>query len=387
MKFKKCGFLLSLVMVICFSIPGFASAEVVDLLEGKQGLWKENNNKILVNMTDGNENTRDAIFGDNPVIFDLGDSFTVDKYDVNYSGKKSNVDSTGINVVFYDKDFKLIKGIRFYWSHTEKIDNVRYVGIYYNYLNPLHVFDFKVYGKTDKVTNVENLKAEVDSTKVNLSWVNSDSPKFSGVKIYQDGKFIAKVDKSVNSYVVKNLELAKSYNFKVTSLDQDGFETSGVSTSASIGMPVLPPPEKVFLTPQNKKMVIAWDDVRSPYFKGYNVYIDGKKVNDEPLYSSKLVVKDLENNKSYKVQVSTVNKANVEGQKSKVKEDKPSSDALEVSYDVNIPFSIKDVVGAVMVFLAIVAPLILLGFALRLYKPFIKIIYGSIRNKGRRDGR
>lgn len=381
MKIKKCGFLLSLVMVICFSIPSFTSAAVVDLLEGKQGLWKENNNKILVNMTDGNENTRDAIFGDNPVVFDLGDSFTVDKYDVNYNGKKSNVDSTGINVVFYDKDFKLIKGIRFEWSHTEKIDNVRYVGIYYNYLNPLHVFDFKVYGKTDKVTNVEKLKAEVDSTQVALSWVNPDSPKFSGAKIYQDGKFIAKVDKNVNSYVVKKLEFAKSYNFKVTSLDQDGFETSGATVNAILKMPVIAPPEKVSVTPQNGSLVISWDSVNSPYLKGYNVYMDGVKVNAESINSNKMILKNLENGKKYNIQVSSVNKNDVEGEKSKGNNSSPDHDALTVEYDVKLPFSVLDLIKTNFSILALLGGFILLSIVIIWFKPLKNLIVKATRGE------
>ncbi|PEV92557.1 hypothetical protein CN425_27600, partial [Bacillus cereus] len=105
---------------------------------------------------------------------------------------------------------------------------------------------------------------------------------------------------------------------------------------------VIPPPENVFLTPQSGKMVIAWNDVNSPFLKGYNVYIDGKKINDEPLTSSKMIVKNLENNKSYKVQISAVNKNDVEGEKSKEVSEKPSSSALEVEYDVKMPFSPLD---------------------------------------------
>ncbi|MFH4180160.1 hypothetical protein WDA55_19055, partial [Acinetobacter baumannii] len=39
LKIKKCGFLLSLVMLICFALPSFASAEVkeVSILQGKKG--------------------------------------------------------------------------------------------------------------------------------------------------------------------------------------------------------------------------------------------------------------------------------------------------------------------------------------------------------------
>ncbi|MDA2766537.1 fibronectin type III domain-containing protein, partial [Bacillus cereus group sp. Bc008] len=187
------------------------------------------------------------------------------------------------------------------------------------------------------------------------------------------------------SYIAEGLKPFTKYKFKVTSVDEEGIETAGTTTEIMTGMPVLPPPSKVLLTPQDKKIVIAWDDVQSPVFKGYNVYIDGKKINDEPLTSSKMILNNLENDKSYKVQVSTVNKEGVEGEKSKEVSEKPSSDALEVEYDVKMPFNPKDVVGVVMAFLLIVGPLIILGLALKFYKPIITFLYNSIQNKKRRD--
>ena len=74
--------------------------------------------------------------------------------------------------------------------------------------------------------------------------------------------------------------------------------------------------------------------MKSPYLQGYNIYVDGKKINDKPLTYNKLIVKNLENDRSYKVQVSAVNKNDVEGEKSKEVSEKPSSSALEVEYDV-----------------------------------------------------
>ncbi|WP_205415170.1 hypothetical protein, partial [Serratia marcescens] len=72
------------------------------------------------------------------------------------------------------------------------------------------------------------------------------------------------------SYIVKGLESAKEYEFTVKSIDENGFETSGATKKVTTKMPVLPPPDKVFVTPQNGKLVIAWNGVSSPYLQGYN---------------------------------------------------------------------------------------------------------------------
>ncbi|HDR4733179.1 TPA: fibronectin type III domain-containing protein [Bacillus cereus] len=383
MKFKKCGFLLSLAMVFCFAIPSFASAAVVELLEGKTGVM-EKTGKEYKNMTDGNPHTFDELLSANFVVFDLGDVYAIDKYTINETAGNNDA-GTGTNVIYYDSYRRVLKNFPNKYEMAEKIDGVRYVGLKYNYLNRKKIYEFKVYGTTDKVTNVENLKANVGLNEVTLSWNNPDTPKFTGVNVYQGKRLLEKLDKSKDSYVVKGLESAKEYDFTVKSIDENGFETSGATKKVTTKMPVLPPPDKVFVTPQNGKLVIAWNGVSSLYLQGYNVYVDGKKINDKPLTSNKLIVKNLENDKSYKVQVSTVNKNDVEGEKSKEVAEKPSSDALEVEYEVQMPFNPKDVVGVAIAFLLIIGPLILLGLAFKFYKPFITFLYNSIQNKKGRD--
>ncbi|MED2698803.1 fibronectin type III domain-containing protein, partial [Bacillus thuringiensis] len=258
---KKCGFLLVFALMFCFAIPNFASAAVVDLLEGKTGVM-EKTGKEYKNMTDGNMSTFDDLLSSNFVIFDLDDVYTIDKYVVNEGKNGTNLAS--FYVRYYSSDHKMIKTYREI-SSTEKVEGIRYIGIKYDYLYAMRIFDFKVLGTTDKVTNVENLKAEVGLNEVTLSWVNPDTPKFTGVNIYQGKRLLGKLDKSKNSYVVKGLESAKEYDFTVKSIDENDFETSGAKTKVSTKMPVLPPPDKVFVTPQNGKLVIAWNGVSSLY--------------------------------------------------------------------------------------------------------------------------
>lgn len=365
--------------MFCFSIPNFASAAVVDLLEGKTGVTKETG-KEFKNMTDGNKSTYDKVYSKYPIMYDLGDVYTVDKFTINETKGTGAENPATLHVIYYDSNKKVLANYMKF-AVTEKISDVRYVSIEYDYLNPLYVYEFKVYGTTDKVTDVENLKAETGLNQVTLSWDNPDTPKFTGVNIYRDKQLIGKLDKTKNSYVIKGLKEAEEYSFTVKSVDENGFETSGATKKATTKMPVIAPPENVFLTPQDKKLVIAWDNVKSPFLKGYNVYVDGKKINDEPLTSSKLIVRNLENDKSYKVQVSAVNKNDVEGDKSKEHTEKPSSDALEVEYDVKMPFGLKDVVDVAMMLLLIVAPLTLLGLAFIYYKPIVTFLYNSIQKK------
>ncbi|KAB2500387.1 fibronectin type III domain-containing protein [Bacillus cereus] len=375
MKFKKCGFLLFFAMMFCFAIPNFASAAVVDLLEGKTGTL---GSKEFKNMTDGDKNTYEKVYTKEPIMFDLGDVYTVDKFTINETKGTGSENPASLYVKYYDSNKKVLASYTKF-TFTEKINDVRYVSIQYQYLNPIWIYEFKVYGTTDKVTDVENLKAETGLNQVTLSWNNPDTPKFTGVNIYRDKYSLVKLDKSKNSYVVKGLESAKEYEFTVKSIDENGFETSGATKKVTTKMPVLPPPDKVFVTPQNGKLVIAWNGVSSPYFKGYNVYVDGKKINDKPLNSSKLIVNNLENDKSYKVQISTVNKNDVEGEKSKEVSEKPSSSALEVEYDVKMPFSPLDLLTSSVSLLAILGGFVLLSIAIIWFKPLKELIVKAVR--------
>ncbi|MED3353159.1 fibronectin type III domain-containing protein, partial [Bacillus thuringiensis] len=197
---------------------------------------------------------------------------------------------------------------------------------------------------------IENLKVVEGVNDITFTWKNPSVSEFSGVKIFNGNSLVATLKKGDISYKVDGLKENTNYNFKFVSMLGDrlslGIEKEvKTKPKPKEPMPLVKPPENVFLTPQDKKMVIAWDDVKSPYLEGYNVYIDGKKINDKPLTSNKLIVRNLENEKSYKVQISAVNKENVEGEKSKEKTEKPSSSALEVEYDVKMPFNPKDVVG------------------------------------------
>ncbi|MHA4074685.1 fibronectin type III domain-containing protein [Bacillus cereus] len=379
MAFKKYMLMLSLAIVTVLFIPNLASAKTTDLLAGKQ-FYKNNYGKGSIYK--GNEDSYGYLYS-REVIADLGKESYIKNFTYSAQG--------GIHFAylsFYDSNFRMVRtvktdGPRGNFSVSEK---ARYVVVGNSGRDSTQFSWISVYGDDGFVSDVSNLKAIPETNKLTLNWKNPEGEEnFKGLRIYQGKQIIANLDNKTTSYVVNGLDASKDYSFTVKSIDQNGGETKGTSVNATTLMPVIKPPENVFLTPQDKKIVIAWDDVNSPYLQGYNVYVDGKKINDKPLTSSKLIVKNLENDKSYKVQVSAVNKNNVEGEKSKEKTDKPSSDALEVEYDVKMPFGVKDVIDVAMILLLIVAPLTLLGLAFIYHKPIITFLYNAIQNKKRRD--
>lgn len=387
LKLKKCGFLLSLVMVICFGIPSFASAEVKDVVRGKVGYFKGTSAKTdfykkeLKFMTDGDESTLNAIYDGglikNTVYFDLDDVVTVE----GFTGIFTKVlDRKFVNVIYYDSNWNVLAKYTGLDSSNEIVPNVKHVAINLSKESSyeLVVKDFKVTGNDGKVGNVSNLKLVPGVNKIGLTWVNPKDVDFAGVRIYQDNKVIVELDKNTTSYVVENLKVGTKYSFKVTSLSLNKGETKGVVESGKTLIPNIPPPDNVFVTPQNGKLVIAWNRVNSDDLKGYNVYIDGKKINNETLNSTKLIVDNLENGKEYSVQVSAVNSQDKEGDKSEAVIESPSKDATTIEYDLKPPLTAMEFLETCGTIVLLLSPFILVGIAVIWFKPLKNLIVKAV---------
>lgn len=409
LKFKKCGFLLSLVMLICFAIPSFASAQERNIFSGKGVYTSLDFDTPYKNYTGkhvvlSNSNYTELTFDINPqrskaLYVDLGSDMNVKNISLEANGGSHTTKfRPNFYSYYYDKnknlilsdEFEVSTGGRF--SRSLEASNIRYVGF-----KLVSKFDVEAYAAFNSLTlmgddsprleEIKNLNAIVGVDNVNFTW---DLPKESQKSI--DAIKISTGDKSfkmgslVKDYKFTGLTPDTEYSFLIQT-EKNGELSEGVVKKVRTlpkpkePMPLVKPPENVILTPQNGKMVIAWDDVKSPDLEGYNVYIDGKKVNDEPLKSNKLIVKSLENGKSYKVQISAVNKENAEGEKSKVKEEKPSVDALEVEYDVKMPFSAFDLLTSSVSLLGILGGFILLGLAIIWFRPLKRLIVNAVRKE------
>ncbi|WP_050282580.1 hypothetical protein, partial [Streptococcus pneumoniae] len=76
-----------------------------------------------------------------------------------------------------------------------------------------------------------------------------------------------------------------------------------------------------------------------------------------------------------------VNKENAEGEKSKGISEKPSSDALEVEYDVKMPFSPLDLLTSSISLLAILGGFVLLSIVIYWFRPLKELIVKAVRRE------
>lgn len=391
LKFKKCGFLLSLVIITCFLLPDLAKADDTNIFANKiiytDFYFKNRAYPDTKYINDADDST--SFFMPSPSYVDLGTNYNISGLRVLV--KRNPYNSIKLQYIFYNSERKEVYRTRQFdagssmdkdfgdYKESLNIKNVRYVLL----SGGGNIYDLKMFGSLYRPF-ITNLKDVVNGDNADFSWSNPIDQTFRGVKIYRGSELIATVDPKESSYKVSNLESGKEYDFKFVSIyEKDGniLESETLNKKIKTKMPVIKPPENVFLTPQNGKMVIAWDDVKSPYLEGYNIYIDGKKINDKPLNSNKMIIKNLENEKSYTVQISAVNKENAEGEKSKGISEKPSSDALEVEYDVKIPFSPLDLLTSSVSLLAILGGFVLLSIAIIWFRPLKELIVKAVRRE------
>ncbi|PER15489.1 hypothetical protein CN484_20495 [Bacillus cereus] len=159
---------------------------------------------------------------------------------------------------------------------------------------------------------VSSLVAEPTDKTVKLKWKKPSDDDLAGFKILENGKKIAEIGLE-EEFTVKNLEPLTEYNFGVVAVDKDKNDSSPVNLSVKTleEKDDVPPhvPSNVFAKPSNGALIASWDKVSDKDLAGYNVYLDGKKINSNLISSTNFSIKNLENNRKYKVQVQAVDRS------------------------------------------------------------------------------
>lgn len=321
-----------------------------------------------------------------PVFSDLGTNY--DLSGLRILAKKNLYNSIKFYMIFYDSEKKELYSTRKFdvgssaksdtleYKDNFTVKNVRYIRM----LGGATLYDLKIFGSVYR-PSITNLKDVVDGNNVSFNWLNPIDSSFKGVKIYRGSELIATVDPKESSYSVSNLEAGKGYEFKFVSLyERDGsiLESDSINKKINTKMPLVDPPKNVYVTPQNGSLIINWESVNSEFLKGYNVYVDGKKVNDELLTSNKLILKNMENDKEYSVQISAVNLEDKEGNKSAAVTESPSKDATTIEYDLKPPLTAMEFLETCGTIVLWLSPFILIGIVVIWFKPLKDLIVKAV---------
>ena len=168
--------------------------------------------------------------------------------------------------------------------------------------------------------NVTNLWADCFATGLILYFQHSaDSGNdLAGYKVYFNGDTTGEaIAATQNSLEKSDLAPATAYDFKVTSIDVDGNESSGITYQ---GITLLANPVNMAVTPQSGYVSLSWDASLLPhYVKHYNIYaketpftsVEGLTPNQStPDLSANIA--GLTNNTTYYFAVTAVNLSNGE---------------------------------------------------------------------------
>ncbi|HFK1507706.1 TPA: fibronectin type III domain-containing protein [Bacillus mobilis] len=242
-------------------------------------------------------------------------SFTWDiPDDLNYEGVKVYQDGKLISTLN-----KLAKSYKFGDLDSNKNYLFKFVSLYMDGSDVKEVPKYieksistSIDPKTIPPEPVSSLTAESTDKTVKLKWKRPKDNDLAGFKVLQDGKKIVEIGLE-EEFTVKNLKSLTDYKFDVIAFDKDKNDSSPVSLSVKTleEKDDVPPhvPSNVDAKPSNGALIASWDKVSDKDLAGYNVYVDGKKINGNLITSTTFVIKNLENSKKYKIQVQAVDRS------------------------------------------------------------------------------
>lgn len=190
----------------------------------------------------------------------------------------------------------------------------------------------------DEITDLQTI-ASYDS--VTLTFKLPTTADFDHVTLYKDG--VPYADSKTGKFEVLNLDEATMYSFRIVTVDKAGNASAGVvksiATLSTVDETPPAPPTGLSVTVGNGGLNLTWNNNLETDLDGYNIYVDGTKVNTTPIRKASYVLSGLKNSQSYMISVTAVDKSSNESAQSQVATGTPSSDAIPVlglaDYDLN----------------------------------------------------
>lgn len=181
---------------------------------------------------------------------------------------------------------------------------------------------------------VSNLSYVADETSITLNYQYSSS--LSHVKIYRDDELIAD-QYTDRTYTDSGLGNGQTYIYRITTVDQYGNESQGMSiTVTTTAIPS--PPANVTVTAMNEALRVNWKKNAESNVTGYNIYMDGSKVNQQLISTNSYVIDGLENGQTYAISVTALNNNGKESDHSTISLGTPNEKGMAT---VKLPFSLN----------------------------------------------
>lgn len=236
MIYKKLGVMFfAWLLVFLPVIPSYAYSG--GLLNGKRinlGSDLDSLNDYTNYITDSNEVTGYNIGAFGGIIdtfwYKFDNPATITDYQI-----KSNASSLDFTLydnnknILYHVDTWSLNGVK---TSITPVSKVSYVSLVNTRGSSKFVNEFDVFGYEKDETppaNVNGVQQSATDVEVNLQWNNPTDVDFAGTKIYRNGQIITTLDKLKNSFKDTNLQPSTSYIYKITTIDETGNESNGVT--------------------------------------------------------------------------------------------------------------------------------------------------------------
>jgi hypothetical protein len=156
---------------------------------------------------------------------------------------------------------------------------------------------------------VTALTAVPTAKTVKLSWKLPNDEDLAGIQVLKDGNMIADLPVT-DKYEAIKLSPSTNYQFTVKAYDLDGNESPSAVVNATTleGFDEVAPaqPKGVTVTGGNNALYIKWAKNTESDLFGYDVYVDGQKVNSSIVKNNFYNIGDLVNDQPYTVMVVAV---------------------------------------------------------------------------------
>lgn len=157
--------------------------------------------------------------------------------------------------------------------------------------------------------NISNVNYSVTENSINFNYSLPSDNDFSHLIITMNGEVIQDNYK-LNTLKVSNLEPDSDYIFRFISVDSNGNQSDGyIKTIKTSSENDSMPPSMVTgvkVNERNSGLNVVWDANKEPDLAGYNVYVNGSKINGALITTNGYNVSNLTNGNGYEIQVTAV---------------------------------------------------------------------------------
>lgn len=206
----------------------------------------------------------------------LNSPVSIDSYVI----KINSIEKDQLYLEFYDSNKnKLGEFNKLNYSYQKTylpyiVNNVVYVVIAnYSTTQDVSVSEFDVFEAVDHNSpNEVNLQTNVMDTTISLTFTPPTDADFAGTKIYLNGVLKATLDKTKTSYSFTDLTPNTTYSIKVTTFDESGNESDGVTTTVKTKIPIVNNVTDLQADAKYDRVKLSWTPPESEFFHHVKIY-------------------------------------------------------------------------------------------------------------------